>query len=89
MTDDDRLNLEINAQAKFASDALPKRTDVLDLIPALAREFPHRSSEETMLKLKHVWKDSGLHWNADREERGHDNQTAALLDFGCRMRSPI
>ena len=65
MTDDDRLNLEINAQAKFASDALPKRTDVLKLVPALAREFPHRSSEQIMLQMKHVWKHSGLYWNAD------------------------
>lgn len=65
MTDDDRLMLEINAQAKFASDALPKRTDVLKLLPALAREFPHRSPDEIRLRMKHVWKDSGLHWNAD------------------------
>jgi hypothetical protein len=65
MTDDDRLNFEINAHAKFASDALPKRTDVSKLVPALAREFPHRSSEQILLKMKHVWKDSGLYWNAD------------------------
>jgi hypothetical protein len=65
MTDDDRLSLEINTQAKFASDALPKWADVLKLVPALAREFPHRSSEQILLKMKHVWKDSGLYWNAD------------------------